>query len=158
MIVDSSGKVVDGLPASPFRSDQASQGRISTSPVFLVRGGGGASSGHPSRLPRRRSRGRSLITGVAIPRIYPARNQRRRTVPLHRAQPLVSVFANYRITAAPTNFTAVAQNGKALLTWDSMSAVHYRIQRAVSPNGPYTTIASELFVTTVYPMVSSPTL
>ncbi len=51
--------------------------------------------------------------------------------------------------AAPANLAATAGNGKVTLTWDSTLATeYYNVKRATTAGGPYTTVATNVTVTT----------
>jgi alpha-L-rhamnosidase len=55
------------------------------------------------------------------------------------------VFTSAPPLTAPTGLAVAASSMKAALTWDSvMFAAGYNIKRAVSPGGPYTTVASNV--------------
>lgn len=56
----------------------------------------------------------------------------------------VSVRAKYNVTAAPTGFTVIPHAGTMELKWNSMTGVHYKIERATQNNGPYTVLTNKL--------------
>jgi alpha-tubulin suppressor-like RCC1 family protein/fibronectin type 3 domain-containing protein len=51
--------------------------------------------------------------------------------------------------AVPANLAATAGNGKVTLTWDSTLATeYYNVKRATTAGGPYTTVATNVIITT----------
>lgn len=139
-IVDASGKVVDGLPASPFRSDQSSLLICWPRPVA---GGGGA---YPLNT-------EATITAPTIAGLtfhhwsgdtdcLTSTTAAKTSVRLSKAY--VSVFSNYQVTGAPSKFAAAVKPGEVTLTWDAKKFLHYHVKRATTENGPYATVYSGL--------------
>lgn len=141
-ITDSNGVVVDGISASSFRND----------PTCVLTVNGGATSGTYALGSNVAITGSvtgetfdhwsgdtSVLSGTSSPNVMA-------TI----SQTYTSVFANYRVTGAPTHFAATPGAGQLTLNWDAMNCVHYNVKRSTTPGGTYTTVGSNLTGTTAY--------
>lgn len=142
-VVDTSGNVVDGVPASPFRTDQ---------PCKLVVNSGSGSGNYS--LNATVGITANSTTGLVFDHwsgdvgfLSAAGSS---TATATTGQRYVTVLANYRVVAAPTDLTASPEVGKVTLAWTAMNAVHYNLKRSSSVGGPFTTIAENLASTTKY--------
>jgi len=142
-VVDSSGKVVDGMPVAPFRTD----------PTYKLVVNSGLGSGNYS-LNAMVGITANSTTGLVFDHwsgdtgFLSATDSP--TVTATVGQRYVTVLANYRVVAAPTGLTASPEVGRVTLTWTAMNAVHYNLKRSTSVGGPFTTIAENLASATKY--------
>lgn len=142
-ITDTGGNVVDGLPASPFRSD----------PVYKLNVNAGTGTGFYN-LGAQQPVGANVLTGQTFDHwsgdtgCLSATTSTPVTGTL--AQVYQAVLANYRVTAAPAGLSATPQNRQVTLSWSAMSGAHYHLKRSATSGGPYTTVAANLVGTTSY--------
>ena len=139
-IADGSGKVIDGLLASPFRSDSPSFLLLNPRPFI---GGVGT---YP--LNTEKTIAAPMIAGLTFHHwsgdtdCLSSTTTAQTTVRLSKA--FVSLFPHYQVTGAPTNFTAAVKPGEVTLTWDATKFLHYHVKRSTSADGPYTKVYSGL--------------
>lgn len=140
-ITDTGGTVIDGLPASPFR----------TAPVYLLNVNQGTGTGlyalnatvpvTAASLP-----GQSFLSWSGDTASLSSSTTPSTTATV--GQSYVSIRANYQVTGAPPGLSALTtKNGQVSLAWTALSGTHYNVKRATTFAGPYTIIAADLINT-----------
>ncbi len=137
-VVDGNGTVIDGVPASPFRTNET---------VRLVVNTGDSSTGTshvlntqvPITAPTLSGQPFDYWSGDTGLLSSGSSESTVATV----AQTYVSVLANYVIPEV-SSLTAVRSGNQIRLSWGLLNYLHYNVRRATSISGPYTLIAANL--------------
>ena len=142
-ITATGGTVVDGLPASPFRSDPVNKLNVNAGS-----GTGFFALGAPQPVAANVLTGQTFDHWSGDTSCLSATTSS--TVTGTLAQTYQAVLANYRVTGAPAGLSGTPQNRQVTLTWTAMSGLHYNVKRSGTSGGPYTTVAANLIGTTTY--------
>lgn len=143
-ITDNNGVVMDGLPATPFRSDPTA--------AFSV------NSGSPSKTTLLNTAYSITANADPVGEVFDhwsgdtgmLSSATARSPTVTMSQKYGSVLANYRITASPSNISGLAENSRVTLQWSPLTAAHYNLKRGTASGGPYVTIARNLMGPTTY--------
>jgi sialate O-acetylesterase len=140
-IVDGTGAVIDGLPASPFRNDPIARLAVVNGTGFNTYAPGAQTTVTASSVANATfARWYGDTAQLANP------NAANTTATLSRSY--VSIGADYLLTTAPTGLTATAASLQNTLAWTALAnANSYTIKRASANGGPYTTIATGVLTT-----------
>ncbi|MEI8037631.1 MAG: sialate O-acetylesterase [Verrucomicrobiota bacterium] len=136
-ITDTGGTVVDGLPASPFRSDPVSKLNVNAGS-----GTGFFALGAPQPVAANTLTGQTFDHWSGDTSCLSATTSTPVTGTL--AQAYQAVLANYRVTGSPAALSGTPQNRQVKLAWTAISGLHYNLKRAATSGGPYTTVAANL--------------
>lgn len=150
-ITDGSGTVIDGLPASPFRSD---------SKVWLsVNSGTITGLANPSVTTFFAPASTKTITATAAPvgqefvgwvgdtSALANPSLASTTATLSSSDPYTSVRATYRFITPPANFATAIYGTEAALSWDAVSGARYKVLRSVN-GGAFETLVTDLTANT----------
>jgi hypothetical protein len=140
-VTNSSGTVVDGLPAGSFRSDPVNKLNVNSGSGT----GNYALGAHVAINANGNPAGEVFDHWTGDTNLIANVVSASTTVTI--SQTYISVLAAYRITGSPPSFTATPQNGQVTLTWGSMTSAHYNVKRSTVNGGPYTTLAANLYAT-----------
>lgn len=136
-VLDGSGTVVDGMPASPFSND----------PSYKLAVNYGTGTGNydlNANVPITASVQNGLTflnwSGDTNQLGNPLIEATTATV----SKRYTSVLANYQVTGTTSLVALATKPGQVMLTWAAIPTAHYRIKRATALAGPYSTLASEI--------------
>lgn len=147
-ITDGNGTVIDGLPASPFRSDpkvwlSVNSGTGSSTSVtnFFAPGSVKTITANAALT------GQEFVgwTGDTSALANPLAAST--TATLNSTDPYTCVRALYRFTSPPANLATAIYGTEAALSWDSISGARYKVLRSVN-GGAFETLATDLTAST----------
>ncbi|MBC8009708.1 MAG: hypothetical protein H7067_06400, partial [Burkholderiales bacterium] len=137
-ITDTNGTVIDGLPASPFR----------TAPVYQLNVTSGTGTGPYALNATVPFTAASLPGQTFLAWSGDTTALSSATTPSTTAtvgQSYVSVRANYQVTGAPPGLSALAtKTGQVALALTDVSGIHHIYFSACAVSGPYVTVAANL--------------
>jgi sialate O-acetylesterase len=140
-VTNSSGTVVDGLPAGSFRSDPVNKLNVNSGSGT----GNYALGAHVPITANGNPTGEVFDHWSGDTNLISNSLSSSATVTI--SQPYTSVLATYRITGFLSSLTATPQSGQITINWGSMTSAHYNVKRSTVAGGPYVVLAANLYAT-----------
>lgn len=134
-IIDSTGNVINGIPAGSFRND----------PIYELNVTAGTGSTDTYTIPKNVTISADVPDGFAFDHwggdvsVLASTTTSTTTATVNRIY--TAVRAYFKITAAPS-ISAKAQPGAVIVSWSSLSHVHYSLLRATNESGTYTNLTT----------------